>query len=104
MAQRKAPHPERAPAGCAVEGRTAPIPSIKPIHHPTRAALAAAAVGPAYFRRMNTKALIAIVAAVIAVIVLSQLLFEFYDWNRQQACATGGGRNCAPRIPLNQHD
>ncbi|GEM_PF-1644861 len=51
---------------------------------------------------MNAKALVAIVAAVIAVIVLSQLLFEFYDWNRQQTCATGGGRNCAPSIRLNQ--
>jgi hypothetical protein len=53
---------------------------------------------------MNPRALIAIVVAVIAVIMASQLLFAFNDWNRQQACATGGGRNCAPRIPLNQHD
>ncbi|MGH6976346.1 MAG: hypothetical protein ACREED_04900 [Stellaceae bacterium] len=51
---------------------------------------------------MNTRALLAIVAAVIAVFVASQLLFAFYDWNRQQACATGGGRNCAPNIRLNQ--
>ncbi|MDE2167554.1 MAG: hypothetical protein KGJ66_14605 [Alphaproteobacteria bacterium] len=51
---------------------------------------------------MNPRALIAIVAAVIAVIAASQLLFAFYDWNRQQACATGGGRNCAPSIRLNQ--
>lgn len=53
---------------------------------------------------MNPRALVAIVAAVIAVIAASQLLYQFHDWNRQQACATGGGRNCAPRIPLNQHD
>ncbi|HKR19620.1 MAG TPA: hypothetical protein VJS41_05710 [Stellaceae bacterium] len=51
---------------------------------------------------MNTRALLAIVAAVIAVLVVSQLLFAFYDWNRQQTCATGGGRNCAPSIRLNQ--
>jgi hypothetical protein len=53
---------------------------------------------------MNPRALIAILAAAIAAILASQLLFEFYDWNRQQACVTGGGRNCVPRIPLNQHD
>lgn len=53
--------------------------------------------------RMTTRSLLAIIAAIIAVIVLSQLLYDFYDWNQQQACATGGGRNCgAPRIPLNR--
>ena len=51
---------------------------------------------------MNTKALLAIVAAVIAVLLASQLLFSLNDWNRQQTCATGGGRNCAPNIRLNQ--
>lgn len=52
---------------------------------------------------MNTRSLLAIIAAIIAVIVLSQLLYDFYDWNRQQSCATGGGRNCgASRIPLNR--
>ena len=53
---------------------------------------------------MNKRALIAILVAVVAALAASQLLFEFNDWNRQQACATGGGRNCVPRIPLNQHD
>ncbi|HTC19157.1 MAG TPA: hypothetical protein VK690_08585 [Stellaceae bacterium] len=52
---------------------------------------------------MNTRALLAIIAVIIAVIVLSQLLYDFYDWNQQQSCATGGGRNCgAPRVQLNQ--
>jgi hypothetical protein len=52
---------------------------------------------------MNTRALLAIIGAVIAVLVLSQLLFDFYDWNQQQSCATGGGRNCGmPRTQLNQ--
>lgn len=37
---------------------------------------------------------IAIIAAIIAAIVLSQLLFDFYDWNKTQTCASGGGRNC----------
>jgi len=36
-----------------------------------------------------------IVAAIVAAIVLSQLLFEFYQWNREQECASAGGRNCA---------
>jgi hypothetical protein len=35
-----------------------------------------------------------IVCAVVAAVLLSQLLFDFYQWNRSQACATGGGRNC----------
>ncbi len=53
--------------------------------------------------RMNTRSLLAIIAAIIAVIVLSQLLYDFYDWNQRQSCATGGGRNCgALRIPLNR--
>lgn len=53
--------------------------------------------------RMNTRALLAIIAVIIAVIVLSQLLYDFYDWNQQQSCATSGGRNCgAPRVQLNQ--
>jgi len=51
---------------------------------------------------MNTRALLAIIAAVIAVLLGSQLLFSLSDWNRQQACATGGGRNCAPSIRMNQ--
>jgi hypothetical protein len=52
---------------------------------------------------MNAKAALAIIAAIIAVLALSQLLFEFHDWNRQQSCATGGGRNCGqPGIRLNQ--
>jgi len=53
---------------------------------------------------MNARAAFAILAAVVAVLALSQLLFEFHDWNRQQECATGGGRNCgADRIQMNQH-
>jgi len=37
---------------------------------------------------------LAIIAAVGAAILLSQLLFNFYDWNKEQSCASGGGRNC----------
>ena len=40
------------------------------------------------------KQLLLIAAAIVAVIVLSQLLFEFHQWDRMQACASGGGRNC----------
>jgi hypothetical protein len=67
-------------------------------------ALAGLVAPPAYFAPMNAKSALAILAAVAAVFALSQLLFEFHGWNRQQACATGGGRNCgAPPIQLNQH-
>jgi hypothetical protein len=37
---------------------------------------------------------LAIVAFVVAAILGSQLLFNFYEWNRMQTCATAGGRNC----------
>ena len=40
------------------------------------------------------KQILLVLAAVIAAVLLSQLLFAFYDWNREQACATAGGRNC----------
>jgi hypothetical protein len=35
-----------------------------------------------------------VAAAVIAAVVLTQLLFEFYQWNKLQECAAAGGRNC----------
>lgn len=41
------------------------------------------------------KQILLVAAAVIAAVVLTQLLFEFYEWNRLQECATAGGRNCA---------
>ena len=37
---------------------------------------------------------LAIVVAIVAAVVLSQFLFDFYDWNKTQSCATTGGRNC----------
>ena len=41
--------------------------------------------------------------AIGAAILLSQFLFDFYDWNKTQSCASTGGRHCggAP-IPLNR--
>jgi hypothetical protein len=43
-----------------------------------------------------------IVAAIVAVLLAAELLVEFHDWNRQQACVSGGGRNCGvPRVMLN---
>lgn len=38
---------------------------------------------------------LAILAAIAAAVLISNFLIDFYDWNRTQACATGGGRNCA---------
>jgi hypothetical protein len=45
---------------------------------------------------------LAIIVAIGAAIVLSQLLFDFYDWNKTQSCASTGGRNCGGtgRVPL----
>lgn len=43
------------------------------------------------------KQLLVVLAAVAAAILLSQLLFQFHSWDREQACATAGGRNCSGR-------
>jgi hypothetical protein len=40
---------------------------------------------------------LAIIAAIAAAVVLSQFLFDFYDWNKTQTCASTGGRNCGGR-------
>lgn len=37
---------------------------------------------------------IAIIAAIVAAIVLSQFLFSFYQWNQTQTCLSSGRRNC----------
>jgi hypothetical protein len=42
-----------------------------------------------------------VLIAILAAILLSWFALEFADWNKQQACATSGGRNCgAPRTYL----
>lgn len=38
--------------------------------------------------------LLLIAAAIVTAVLLAEFLFAFYDWNRTQACATAGGRNC----------
>jgi hypothetical protein len=43
---------------------------------------------------------LAIIVAIVAAIVLSQFLFDFYDWNKQQTCASAGGRNCGGAGPV----
>ena len=37
---------------------------------------------------------VAVVVAIIAVVLLGWFVSAFSDWNKQQACATSGGRNC----------
>jgi hypothetical protein len=37
-----------------------------------------------------------LLAALVAVVLLTRFMWAFQDWNKEQACATGGGRNCAP--------
>ena len=45
---------------------------------------------------------LAIIGLIVAAIVLSNFLFDFYQWNQQQSCATSGGRNCGGGfVPLN---
>jgi len=38
--------------------------------------------------------IVAIVVALLAIVALTLFVNEFSDWNRQQACATAGRRNC----------
>jgi hypothetical protein len=40
------------------------------------------------------KQILLIIAAIAVALLLSEFLFDFYEWNQQQACATSGGRNC----------
>ena len=45
---------------------------------------------------------VAVVVAIIAVVLLGWFVSAFSDWNKQQACATSGGRNCGiARVYLN---
>ncbi len=37
---------------------------------------------------------LAIIAVIVAIVLATQFLFRFEDWNRSQSCATSGGRNC----------
>lgn len=37
---------------------------------------------------------LAIIAAIAAVLLISNFLVDFYDWNKTQTCASSGGRNC----------
>ena len=41
-----------------------------------------------------------IIVAILSVLALSELLFEFYDWNKQQECLGAGGRRCGPSVVL----
>ena len=44
---------------------------------------------------MRPPALIAtLLAVLLAVVLLTRFMWAFQDWNKEQACATGGGRNC----------
>jgi hypothetical protein len=45
---------------------------------------------------MRAPAIIAsLLAALVAVVLLTRFMWAFSDWNKEQACATAGGRNCA---------
>ena len=48
----------------------------------------------------GTRLVLAILAAGAAIYGASELMVRFHDWNREQACATAGGRNCLPAGPV----
>lgn len=37
---------------------------------------------------------LAVIAAIVAALVISNFMVDFYQWNRMQSCASNGGRNC----------
>jgi hypothetical protein len=41
-----------------------------------------------------------IIIAVLTTLVLSELLFEFYDFNKKQDCLSAGGRRCGTHMTL----
>jgi hypothetical protein len=43
------------------------------------------------------KQILLVVAAIAAALILTEFLFDFYQWDQEQACASAGGRNCAGR-------
>jgi hypothetical protein len=44
---------------------------------------------------MRPPAIIAsLLAAIVAIVLLTRFMWAFSDWNKEQACATAGGRNC----------
>ena len=59
-------------------------------------------LGVANFAATMTRYLL-IIIAVLTTLVLSELLIEFHDWNKEQDClSAGGGRRCGPRIDLHR--
>jgi hypothetical protein len=45
---------------------------------------------------------VVLLIVIIAVVLLGEFVFQFADWNKTQACATTGGRNCGvARVILN---
>jgi len=57
----------------------------------THAAACIVAVASNPFR---LKQILLILAAIAVAILLSQFLFQFYEWDQEQACASSGSRNC----------
>jgi len=41
-----------------------------------------------------------IIIAILVTLILSELMIEWHDWNKQQDCLGAGGRNCTKRIDL----
>jgi hypothetical protein len=37
---------------------------------------------------------VGVLVAIVAVVLLAWFVSAFSDWNKEQACATSGGRNC----------
>jgi hypothetical protein len=64
------------------------------------AAVFSALCTPLVAKVMKNYVVLALV--IVAVILLGEFVFQFADWNKTQACATSGGRNCGGgRIILN---
>ena len=71
-----------------------------PMESQPRAAACAGLPGSLACAPMTTRYLLVIIA-VLATIILSELLIQFHDFNKEQDClAAGGGRRCGPVIQI----
>jgi hypothetical protein len=44
-----------------------------------------------------------LVLAIVAALLLGEFAVKFADWNKMQACATAGGRNCGASRTYSSH-
>lgn len=57
--------------------------------------------GPEHDKR-DSSPYIGLIAVIVGIVLFYWLASVFVDWNKTQECVGYGGRNCSPRILLDQ--